>query len=165
LAEASDNPRPFDVRTIRYLVRLMVRHDLSEIDLQEGDLSIRLRRGQRIKGVSLPLPTALPAAESPPPTVPKEPAATPKPEEPARKLLEIKSPTVGTFYAQKEPGSPPFVSVGSKVTPDTVVCIIEAMKLFNEIPADCTGTIVEVVATNKQPVEYGTVLFRVDPSA
>jgi acetyl-CoA carboxylase biotin carboxyl carrier protein len=162
LAQASDNPRPFDVRTIRYLIRLMAHYDLSEIDLREGDLSIRLRRGQRVKVGGLPMPT-LPTPTTTPPAAAKEPTANgAKAEEPPRKLHEIKSPTVGTFYAQKEPGAPPFVSVGSRVTPDTVVCVIEAMKLFNEITADCSGVIVEVVASDKQPIEYGTALFRVD---
>jgi acetyl-CoA carboxylase biotin carboxyl carrier protein len=150
-----ESPDPFDVRTIRYLVRLMSRHDLSEIDLREGELRIRLRRGTRMRAAPpapLPAPAAEPAAAPPAPAAP-----------PGRKLHEIKSPTVGTFYAQKEPGAPPYVTVGSRVQPDTVVCMIEAMKLFNEITADCSGVIAEVLVQNKDPVEYGTVLFRVDP--
>ena len=80
-------------------------------------------------------------------------------------LKEIKSPTVGTFYAQREPGAPSFVTVGTRVTPSTVVGLIEAMKVYNEIPAECAGTIVEVCVNNKDAVEYNTVLFRVDPSS
>ena len=159
MADKNEQPRPFDVRTIRYLVRLMSRHDLSEIDLRAGDLRIRLRRGTRLRAAP-PAPLPAPAAE--PAAAPPAPAAPPA-EQPGRKLLEIKSPTVGTFYAQKEPGAPPYVTVGSRVQPDTVVCVIEAMKLFNEITADCSGVIAEVLVQNKDPVEYGTVLFRVDP--
>ena len=155
-----ESPDPFDVRTIRYLVRLMSRHDLSEIDLREGDLRIRLRRGTRLRPAP-PAPLPAPAAAEPA-AAPPAPAAPPA--APGRKLIEIKSPTVGTFYAQKEPGAPPYVTVGSRVQPDTVVCMIEAMKLFNEITADCSGVIAEVLVQNKDPVEYGTVLFRVDPS-
>jgi acetyl-CoA carboxylase biotin carboxyl carrier protein len=81
-----------------------------------------------------------------------------------KNLIEIKSPTPGTFYSQEKPGSPTYVAVGAKVNPKTVVCQIEAMKLFNEIAAECTGTIVEILIENKQPVEYGQVLFRVDPN-
>ena len=81
-----------------------------------------------------------------------------------KNLIEIKSPTPGTFYSQEKPGSPTYVAVGAKVNPKTVVCQIEAMKLFNEIVAECTGTIVEILIENKQPVEYGQVLFRVDPN-
>jgi acetyl-CoA carboxylase biotin carboxyl carrier protein len=79
-------------------------------------------------------------------------------------LLEIKSPSVGIFYAQREPGSPPLVSVGSRVTPDTVVGLLEAMKIYDEIKADCAGTVVEALVNNKAPVEYDQVLFRVDPT-
>jgi acetyl-CoA carboxylase biotin carboxyl carrier protein len=94
------------------------------------------------------------------------PAAT-KPAEsaaPAKPQQFIKSPTPGTFYAAASPDAEPFVRVGSRVTPTTVVCIIEAMKIFNEITADCTGVITEVRAENQQAVEYGQVLFVVDPT-
>jgi acetyl-CoA carboxylase biotin carboxyl carrier protein len=165
LAETSESPRPFDVQTIRFLVRLMRDNDLSEIDLTEGDRRIRLRRGPRVLAAPVAAPAAALPAPSPPPAASAAPArAAAEPEKPARKLLEIKSPTVGTFYAQREPGSPPFVSVGSRVSQTTVVCLIEAMKVYNEITADCAGVIAEVCVNNKDFVEYGTVLFRVDPS-
>jgi acetyl-CoA carboxylase biotin carboxyl carrier protein len=109
----------------------------------------------------------LPAiSENPAPTAPPTPkkAEASPPPSPPRQLIEIKSPTVGTFYPQEKPGSPPYVNVGSRVTPTTIVCQIEAMKIFNEITADCSGVIVEVCAQNKEFVEYGTVLFRVDPN-
>jgi acetyl-CoA carboxylase biotin carboxyl carrier protein len=162
LAEANDKPRPFDVRTIRILVRLMSEHDLSEIDLSEGDQRIRLRRGGG--GSSGPAPTpAVPAAT--PAAVSAPATATPAAEHgPAKKLAEIKSPTVGVFYAQREPGAPPFVTAGSRVTPTTVVGLIEAMKVYSDVLADCSGVIAEVCVENKEAVEYNTVLFRVDPS-
>jgi acetyl-CoA carboxylase biotin carboxyl carrier protein len=155
-------PRPFDVQTIRHLVRLMSRHDLSEIDLQEGDQRIRLRRGGPPAGsAALPVATPVPVAQ---PTQPATPGPVPAAEHAARKLVDIKSPAVGTFYAQKEEGAAPYVSVGSRVRPDTIVCMIEAMKVFNEIPAGCSGVIAEVLVQNKEFVEYNTVLFRVDPA-
>ena len=83
---------------------------------------------------------------------------------PTKKLIDIKSPTPGTFYASPSPDAQPFVRAGSKVTASTVVCLIEAMKIFNEITADCNGVIAEILAENQQPVEYGQVLFRVDPT-
>jgi acetyl-CoA carboxylase biotin carboxyl carrier protein len=146
----------YDVRTIRRLAALMSRHDLSEISLREGDLHLRLRRGAH--------PAPAPAA--PAPAAPAAPAAAPAAaaEKPARHLVEITSPMVGTFYARPNPDAPPFVTVGSRVTPATVVGLIEAMKLFNEIPAECSGVVAEVLAENGQPVEYKTVLFRVDPT-
>ena len=163
MAEEPETPRPFDVRTISDLVRLMSEHDLAEIDLRWGDERIRLRRGQEVvPTVALPAPPA--AAPTPPAPAANSPETAAAPEKPAKKLLEIRSPTVGTFYAQREPGAPPFVSVGSRVTPNTVVCLIEAMKVYNDVTADCSGVIAEVCVENKQFVEYNTVLFRVDPT-
>jgi acetyl-CoA carboxylase biotin carboxyl carrier protein len=160
--DASKSPSPFDVRTIKYLVGLMSQHDLSEIDLREGDLRIRLRRGAR--KVLVPPSTSAPALTSPPATPPPAPA-TPgaPPQTPALHL--IKSPTPGTFYSASSPDAEPFVHVGSRVTPTTVVCVIEAMKIFNEITADCTGVIKEIMVENQQPVEFGQVLFKVDQTA
>jgi acetyl-CoA carboxylase biotin carboxyl carrier protein len=163
--EASNSPSPFDVRTIRYLITLMSRYDLSEIDLREGDLRIRLRRGPR--GIPLqPGPVVTGAGAAPPP-VPSAapPAPPPEADKPAKPLLTIKSPTPGTFYSAPSPDAPPFVRVGSRVTPTTVVCVIEAMKIFNQIEAECTGVITEILVENQQPVEYGQVLFKVDPTA
>jgi acetyl-CoA carboxylase biotin carboxyl carrier protein len=160
--EASNIPSPFDLRTIKHLIVLMSRHDLSEIDLQEGDLRIRLRRGPRGVAVQALPTTPMPVVGSATPTA----AAAPPPQadKPAKPLLTIKSPTPGTFYSASKPESPPFVTVGSRVTSETVVCIIEAMKLFNEIQAECSGVITEICVENQQPVEWGQVLFKVDPS-
>jgi acetyl-CoA carboxylase biotin carboxyl carrier protein len=152
-ADDSDPPpRPFDVRIIKTLVGLMNQHDLSEIDLHEGEHRIRIRRGAQkeiVSSVSAPRPAADP------------PAADAKP---VKAGAAIKSPTPGTFYSSPSPGAAPFVTVGSRVTPETVVCIIEAMKILNEIPAECSGVITKVLADNQQPVEYGQVLFEVDPT-
>jgi acetyl-CoA carboxylase biotin carboxyl carrier protein len=164
LSEASEKPRPFDVRTIEHLVRLMRENDLSEIDLSEGDQRIRLRRGSRLVAAAAVAPAAPALAAHPPAPPPAAPAAAATAEKPAKKLHEIRSPTVGTFYAQKEPGAPPYVSVGSRVTPATIVGLIMAMKVNNEIPAECSGTIAEVCVKNEEFVEYNTVLFRVEPS-
>jgi acetyl-CoA carboxylase biotin carboxyl carrier protein len=167
--EATREPGPFDVQTIKSLVALMSRHDLSEIDLQEGEQRIRLRRGPR--GIAV-APSALPpTAALPTPTPAAAPApapSAPSPNEadkPTKTFHTIKSPTPGTFYTGSKPDAEPFVRIGSRVTPSTVVCIIEAMKIFNEIQAECAGVITEIVAENQQPVEYGQVLFKVDPTA
>lgn len=154
MAEANqDAPRPFDVKTVEDLLRLMTVHDLSEVDLKEGDQRIRLRKGPLGGPLSDPTPAA-PAA-----TAPSMPSAPP-----AAKFLEIKSELPGTFYSRPAPEKPEFVKVGSRVTPDTVVCYVSAMKLNNEVKAGLSGTIVEVVAKNDEFVDYGTVLFRVDPA-
>jgi acetyl-CoA carboxylase biotin carboxyl carrier protein len=159
--DGSKIPSPFDVQTIKYLVALMRRYDLSEIDLREGDLRIRLRRGP--SGKAAPGPAAAPAV-APAPAAPP-PADAEAAKTPAKPLHTITSPTPGTFYTAPNPNDEPFVRVGSRVTPTSIVCIIEAMKIFNEIPADCSGVVTEVLADNQQPVEYGQPLFRVDASA
>jgi acetyl-CoA carboxylase biotin carboxyl carrier protein len=159
--EASNTPSPFDVRTIKYLVGLMGRHDLSEIDLRDGPRRVRLRRGSREIMTSVPAPaTAPPPAAAPQAASP----AAPELDKPSKPVHLIKSPTPGTFYSAASPDAEPFVRVGSRVTPTTVVCIIEAMKIFNEITADCNGVITEVLVDNQQPVEFGQVLFKVDPT-
>jgi acetyl-CoA carboxylase biotin carboxyl carrier protein len=160
--EVSSKPGPFDVQTIKALVQLMARHDMNEIDLRDGELRVRLVRGVQssIPADYTPPPAAPPVHQAAPANVPKEIAALP----PARKLYEIKSPAVGTFYAAANPESPPFVKVGDRVTPTTVVGLIEAMKLFNEVTADCNGVIEEIVVQNQQAVEFGELLFRVNPA-
>jgi acetyl-CoA carboxylase biotin carboxyl carrier protein len=162
--ETSKTPNPFDVRTIKYLVGLMGQHDLSEIDLRDGEHRIRLRRGAweaaaPPASAAAPVVTAGTVAPSLAPLPPNQEAA-----KPTKPLHEIKSPTPGTFYGASSPDAEPFVQAGSRVTPTTVVCLIEAMKIFNEITADCTGVVTEVCVENQQPVEYGQVLFRVDPT-
>lgn len=155
---------PFELQRIRQLVRLMRDNDLSEIDLQWDTARLRLKRGATI--VSSPMGFApgpvmsapVPAAATPDSTAPSSAPVT------ASNLLTITSPIVGTFYAASGPDVSPFVSVGSRVTPETIVCIIEAMKVFNEIPSAVSGTIREVLVENGAAVEYGQALFRVDPS-
>jgi acetyl-CoA carboxylase biotin carboxyl carrier protein len=158
----SGSPRPFDVKTVEYLISLMAQHELSEISLGEGDQRIRLRKGGAAPAMAYmpaPAPVAMPTAAAP--ATPSTPAA---PAAPAKNLLEIKSPMVGTYYAKASPDKPDYVSVGSKVTPSTVVCKLEAMKIFNDLTADISGTIVEVCIKNAQPVDFGTVLFRLEPA-
>jgi acetyl-CoA carboxylase biotin carboxyl carrier protein len=165
--EQNNASSPFDVQTVKLLVQLMSRHDLSEIDLREGTLRIRIRRGQPCVAVNTAPPVAVPAAPAvaPAPPPPHSSAPAERAAPPARNLVDIKAPTVGTFYAQEKPDSPPYVTVGSRVTPTTIVGQIEAMKLFNEIPAGCNGVVVDVLVHDKQPVEFDQVLFRVNPSA
>jgi acetyl-CoA carboxylase biotin carboxyl carrier protein len=154
----------FDVHRIRRLVKLMNEHELAEIDLRQGDQRIRLRRGHEPVLLAGPPPHAVPAGNIPP--VPpasseRSPAADQKVEE--SRALFITSPMVGTYYGSPNPEAAPFVNVGDQVGPDTVVCIIEAMKVFNEIQAECSGRIAAVLVENGAPVEFGQELFRVDP--
>lgn len=149
----------FDVRRIRRLVELMKEHDLSEIDIRDGVTRIKLRRGSDpVVTVAGPPAAAAPAAAF---------AAAPPSEVELRRtddahVAVIKSPIVGTFYAAPNPESPPFVKVGDHVGPETNVCIVEAMKVFNQIPAEVSGKIMAVLVENGQPVEFGQPLFKVD---
>jgi acetyl-CoA carboxylase biotin carboxyl carrier protein len=158
-----DSPRPFDVRTVEYLLKLMTDHELSEINLREGDQRIRLRKGGAIPTAYLPAPTAAHPVHYTAPA-PSGPAAQSPAAAPARNLLEIKSPMVGTFYSRPKPDKPDYVATGAAVKPDTVVCLIEAMKLYNDIKAEVSGTIAEVCVKNGDFVEFNQVLFRVEPS-
>ena len=146
------------------LVELMVEKDLREIELQEGESKILLKRGaggEVVQQVLAPAPsvaTPVGAASG------AAPAAPPSDEGADDGLVPISSPMVGTYYASSEPGSPPFVSAGSTVSPDTVVCIIEAMKVFNEIKSEISGTVERILVQNEQPVEFGQPLYLVRPS-
>jgi acetyl-CoA carboxylase biotin carboxyl carrier protein len=158
----SRTPGPFDVGTVRELVELMEKFDLSEVDLNDGDHRIRLRRGGRIAAAPA---TLVPNFHQPAPApVPAAGQSAAPPAAPGKMLVEIKSELVGTFYAKPAPDKDDYVKAGSRVSPDTVVCKVEAMKIFNDITAKCSGTIVEVCVQNGQFVDFDQVLFRVDPS-
>jgi acetyl-CoA carboxylase biotin carboxyl carrier protein len=155
----------FDVRKIRRLVELMKEHDLSEIDLQQGEVRIQLRRGGaaavpaiQMAPMPQPLAPAVAAAPAGPPAAESEVAS---PKESKGGVAVIKSPMVGTFYAAPDPDSPPFVKVGDHVGPETTICIVEAMKVFNQIPAEIGGRIIAVLVENGSPVEFGQPLFKV----
>lgn len=138
------------------IVALMAANDLNTVDLRDGAKRIILKRGAVAVAapavVSMPAPAATPAPAA---------AKAAAPEESG--LKEIKSPMVGTFYSKPSPDSKPFVSVGSPVSEETDVCIIEAMKVFNNIKAECRGTIAKICVSDGQSVEFGTVLYLVKP--
>lgn len=156
----------FDIERIRQIVELMEQHELAEIDLQQGDEKVKLVRGTQAHVVGSAQPvvaTSVPAA-----SVPGHAAsgsADPAAAADDGTTVTINSPMVGTFFARSNPEAEPFVKVGSIVSDDTVVCIVEAMKVFNEIPAECRGKIVEVLVQDQQAVDFGKPLFRVQPSA
>jgi acetyl-CoA carboxylase biotin carboxyl carrier protein len=154
----------FDVRKIRRLVELMKEHDLSEIDLREGETRIQIRRGS--EPVLTTLAAQPPAAVAPLPAARIEQAPPPPPA--AVEDLHtavIKSPMVGTFYSAPDPDSPAYAKVGDHVGPETTVCIVEAMKVFNQIPAEIAGKIIAVLVENGESVEFGQPLFKVDTQA
>ena len=144
-----------DIEKVRELLELMVEHGLSEIKVQEGETMICLRKSPAGEPAMVP---AAPAALAPAPP----PAAEPAEDD---GLVPIPCPMVGTLYTAPDPESPPFVSVGSEVDADTVVCVIEAMKVFNEIRAEVAGIIERVLVQNQQAVEYSQPLMLVRPKS
>jgi len=158
MAGSSSPQDIFEIKRLRRLVELMKEHDLSEVDLQQGETRIQLRRG---KGSMV----AHPAVAAPPPPVTPPPAEQPQPGQAATKsenMTVIKSPVVGTFYPSPDPDSAPYVKVGDHVGNETTVCIVEAMKVFNQIPAEVSGKVIGVLAESGEPVEFGQPLFKVD---
>jgi acetyl-CoA carboxylase biotin carboxyl carrier protein len=154
---------PIDIKMVKQLVGLMRDNDLSEIALSLGRSRVRLRRG----GLA-PIPMTHSAPMNAQPAPQSAPTSTSPSDNGNSAAAEntgtfIKSPTVGTFYLASSPEAPPFVKVGSTVQPDTICCMVEAMKVFNEIPAGLAGTILEVLVENAAPVEFGQPLFRVKP--
>ena len=151
-----------DIEKIQALVRLMVDNDLSEVQIHSGEEEISLKRGQpgvqAVPPVQLATPVAVVAAAASGTAV----AAASAP--PADNLVPIPSPMVGTFYAAPSPDSPPYISIGSEVDTGTVVCIVEAMKVMNEIKAEIRGTIAKVLVRNGEAIEFGQPLFMVKPS-
>jgi len=154
----------FEVDRIRKLVELMKEHDLSEIDLRESRQRIRICRGPK----EAPRSAYGPPPPPPPPTAPfvataAAAASSPNPAD-GPNITVVKSPMVGTFYIRPNPKAEPYVKIGDRVDTTTVVCIIEAMKVFNEIPAETRGKIVSVLCEDGEAVEFDKPLFKVDTS-
>ena len=144
---------------------MMKEHELSEIDLRQGEQRIQIRRGGDAVVAGIGPPAAVPARVSSAAaaqTARDAAAVGPEPGGEAEHLVLIRSPMVGTFYAAPDPDSPSYVKVGDHVGPETTVCIVEAMKVFNQIPAEVAGRIVAVLVENGEPVEFGQPVFKVD---
>lgn len=152
-----------DLKDIKAIIDLMKKNSVSEFELEKQDFKIRLKRGMNGGVVSAeeggpqvityaPMPAALPAAA--PATTPAAPTSTD---------ADIKSPMIGTFYRSPSPDSAAYAEIGTEVGPDTVVCIIEAMKVMNEIKAEVRGVITQVLIENAKPVEFGQPLFKIRP--
>ncbi len=160
-----------ELKDIKAIIDLMKKNDLSVFELERDGFKLKLQKGagdQTVFTSGLPAITPIPvpfgaAAPAAPAGAPAAGGAAATPAEPAQKsepLRDIVSPMVGTFYRAGSPDSPAFADIGKAVTEDSVVCIIEAMKVMNEIKAETSGTIVEIVAENGKPVQFGLVLFR-----
>jgi len=166
-----------DLKEIKSVIDLMTKNGLSEFEVEKGDFKLRVKRGPGGEWSTTATPAAgpqvvhhhapvaafAPAAVAAMPAPVAVPTASPAPTVEAATMPQIVSPMVGTFYLSPSPDSPAYVTVGQEVQEDTVVCIIEAMKVMNEIKAETRGIIVEVLAQNGKPVEFGKPLFAVRP--
>ena len=148
-----------NLKEIREILELLKGSDVSEFELGRGDTVLKLRRGPANPPVFLP--PVPPAAAAPARAADEPPAAASVPPKPTYK--EIVSPIVGTFYRSPAPDAAPFVEVGTRVVKGQVLCIVEAMKIMNQIESDTTGTIAAIIVENAQPVAYGQALFHVTP--
>jgi len=158
-------------KELKELIEFLVEKDIAEFELVRGDLKVRVKRSSDHAGSPAPAgsvgPAAIPVAFPPPVSAPAPAGAQPVSPAAASALAEeagfhiVKSPIVGTFFEAPSPGSPPFVKIGDTVEAGTVLCIVEAMKLMNEIESEVAGEIVKKLVSNGQPVEYGQALFAI----
>ena len=156
-----------DIRKLKELIRLMSSNDLVELDLRDNDEQVTIRRPNPVAAPQvIHAPMHMAAAPAAPAPVAAAPAAAPAvaPVDSTAGLLKIESPMVGTFYASPSPDKPAFITAGASVGPGTVVCLVEAMKIFNEINAGVSGTVERMLVKSGDPVEFGQVLFLVKPS-
>ena len=156
-------------KEIRDLIDFISQTGLNEVNIETEELKLSVKREPDVQTRIIESSTPTPAQAAPAPAAASAqsapaPASSPKADEGAGNYVEVKSPMIGTFYRSPNPDSPPFVAVGDKIEKGEPVCIIEAMKLFNEIESEVSGTIVKVMVENASPVEYDQVLFLVDPS-
>ena len=163
-----------DIRKLKELVRLMVANDLTEMDLRDSEEQVTIHRPsvysapQVTQSPAAPPPQAVapaPAAAPAPPAAPPAPAVEAEPEaDDTAGLVPVSSPMVGTYYSAASPDVDDFVKVGDSVGPDTVICLVEAMKIFNEIKAECSGTVQKVLVSSGDAVEFGQDLLLIKPS-
>jgi len=155
-----------DVSEIKELLIAAADADVSELVLETGDYKLTVKRGsaEPVAAQSAPAPAQQQQPAEPRQEAPSEPTSEPSEPKPDKNLSEITAPIVGTFYEAPSPDAAPYVKVGDKVEAGAVLCIIEAMKLMNEIEAEVSGTVAEILVKNEEPVEYGQPLFRIDPS-
>jgi acetyl-CoA carboxylase biotin carboxyl carrier protein len=162
----------FDLRYVKKLVEMLDESSVDSIEISsDKGMKIRISKTPQQRGaVQMAAPVALPpmmhAASAQIATPPVDPgqAAPPKAEPAKSKFLEVKSPMVGTYYSAPEPGAKPYLAIGDRISKGQIVCIIEAMKIMNEIESEFDGVVKDILAQNAHPVEYGQVLLRIDPN-
>ena len=152
-----------DIRKVKKLIELLDESGIAEIEITEGEESVRIsRHASSVAAAPLPGPVAAPAPAAPAPAAPAASAAPAPAAEPEEDGHAVTAPMVGTYYSAPSPGSPPFVQVGDKINEGDTLCIVEAMKMMNQIEAEVSGTVKSIRAQNGDPVEYGQILFVID---
>lgn len=158
-------------KELKELIEFLIEKDITEFELERGDVKVKIKRGGEhtvvyppvVAAPSVSAPLMIPQAPAAAPGA-TAPASSPAPAAPEETLQMVKSPIVGTFYESPSPGAPPFVKIGDTVEVGQVLCIVEAMKLLNEIECDVAGEVVKKLASNGQPIEYGQELFAIRPN-
>ena len=160
--------RMIDLRYVKKLLEMIDASSVNTIEItSDKGLRIRVSKNSQRGAVQLAPQMAMPQMAAAPAPAPAAPAAVEVParaEPPKTSFLEVKSPMVGTYYSAPEPGAKPYLSVGDRISKGQILCIIEAMKIMNEIESEFDGVVKEIPAQNAHPVEYGQVLFRIDPN-
>jgi acetyl-CoA carboxylase biotin carboxyl carrier protein len=161
-------------KELKELIEFLIEKDIAEFELERGDVKVKIKRAAEHPAAGMPdsrfvavhaaAPPVVMQAVAPVPVAAAPKAETPVPSAPAENLHSVRSPIVGTFYESPSPGAPPFVKAGDRVEVGQVLCIVEAMKLMNEIECDVAGEIVKKLASNGQPIEYGQELFTIRPA-
>ena len=159
-----------DIKQVQELIRFVSKSGVNEVSIEEKDFKITIKTNQAPTYVNATIPAPAPVSQAVPAAAPAVPAPAAEPKTPAvaatddtSKYIAVKSPMIGTFYRSAGPEKPAFVNVGDEVRAGQVVCIIEAMKLFNEIESEVSGRIVKILVDNSTPVEYDQPLFLVEP--
>ena len=162
-----------DIKEIKAIVDLMKKNSMTEFEMEKGDFKIRLQRdahagkhGPALEPVIVQAPAVAQTTPAPVPATPATGLATVKTGSAPTAIggTEVKSPMIGTLYRRPSPDADPYAEIGTQVEPDTVVCIIEAMKVMNEIKAEARGVITEILIEDAKPVQYGQILFRIEPN-
>jgi acetyl-CoA carboxylase biotin carboxyl carrier protein len=163
-------------KELKELIEFLIEKDIAEFELERGDVKVKIKRAADVAPLAVPesryiavhpapapVPVSISAPTAAPVKVDLAAAAAPVPAEPEENLHIVRSPIVGTFYEAPSPGAPPFIKVGDQVEVGQVLCIVEAMKLMNEIECDVAGEVVKKLVANGQPIEYGQELFSIRP--
>lgn len=153
-----------DIKQIQDLIKFVAKSGVNEVAIEEKDFKITIKTNQEPTFVTATVPTAAPVVAATPIVATTAAPATPVATEDTSKFITVKSPMIGTFYRAAGPGKPNFINVGDEISVGKVLCIVEAMKLFNEIESEVSGKIVKILIDDAKPVEYDQPLFLVDPS-